>query len=72
MRQTTQPPADRLTHNKEPFLDGKHHHRAADEAQGTGTEPPLMSAYFPKPRLHCLSREHHTNGKCPVRRAFAK
>ena len=43
-------PLTGLTHNAEPFLDAKYLHPTANGAQRTGTEPPLMSAYFPKPR----------------------
>ena len=43
-------PLTGLTHNTEPFLDAKYLHPTANGAQRTGTEPPLMSAYFPKPR----------------------
>lgn len=43
-------PLTGLTHNTEPFLDAKYLHPTANEAQRTGSEPPLMSAYFPKPR----------------------
>lgn len=40
------------THNTEPILDAKYFHPAGNGAnsQKPGAEPPLMSAYFPKPR----------------------
>ena len=45
-------PLTGMTHNSEPILDAKYFHPTGNGAipQKPGSEPPLMSAYFPKPR----------------------
>lgn len=45
-------PLTGTTHNTEPILDAKYFHPTGNVAnsQKPGAEPPLMSAYFPKPR----------------------
>lgn len=45
-------PITGMTHTTEPILDAKYFHPTGNGAtsQKPGSEPPLMSAYFPKPR----------------------